>query len=86
MLVKKNDCNSLRKKTEFVFAKLANWSFHISFSKENTLYKNSEGYSGNFLFTNISLDICTSTIYSEQYIIEVTNKEEFRNILSLTTK
>ena len=42
------------------------------------------------LFINILLDetsdICTSTIYSEQVIIEGINKEEFRNLLSLATK
>ena len=41
-------------------------------------------------FTNIALDktidICTNTIYSQQDVIEGINKEEFRNLLSLTTK
>ena len=42
------------------------------------------------LFTNIPLDetinICINTVYSEQDVIRGINKEEFRNLLSLTPK
>ena len=42
------------------------------------------------LFTNIPLDetidICTKTVYGEQDVIEGINKNEFWNLLSLTTK
>ena len=44
----------------------------------------------DYLFTNIPLDetnnISTNTIYSQQDIIEVINKEKFRHLLSLATK
>ena len=44
----------------------------------------------DYLFTNIPLDetnnISTNTIYSQQDVIEVINKEKFRHLLSLATK
>ena len=44
----------------------------------------------DLLCTNIPLDktidICTNTIYSKKDVIEGISKEEFRNLLSLSTK
>ena len=42
------------------------------------------------LFPNIPLDetinVCTNIVYSERDVIQGINKEEFRSLLSLTTK